>query len=132
MFGILLADHSHHTVPTNDLTMLTTFFNRCLYFHRKLFPIFSLLIPVRDTASFQIVRGQFDFYLVSGQDFYKVHPHLPGNMSQYLVPAFQLNAESGIRQRFLDYPINRYWLFFGQLNTSLAKLFLVNISGFPS
>src|SRR5208337_532206 len=57
-------------------------------------------VAVHNSSAIQIIRRKFDRDFVSGQDPYKVLPHLAGNVRQYLVLVFELHLEHGIGQRF--------------------------------
>lgn len=48
-----------------------------------------------------------------------MHPHLAGDMSQNLVPIFQLHTEGGVGKRFADDPINFYGWLFGRTNLAV-------------
>src|SRR6266566_102135 len=57
----------------------------------------SLLVPVDDAAAAQVVGAQLPDHPVIGEDPDVVHPHLPADVSQDLVPVVQLHPEEGIR-----------------------------------
>src|ERR1700722_14880838 len=57
-----------------------------------------LLVPVDDAATAQVVRTELDDHPVIRQDPDVVHPHLPADVGEYLVPVVQLHSEEGIRQ----------------------------------
>src|SRR6185437_15335529 len=59
----------------------------------------SLLVPVNDATAAQVVRAEFHDHPVIGEDPDVVHPHLPADVGEYLVPVVQLHSEEGIRQR---------------------------------
>src|SRR5271165_7199844 len=59
----------------------------------------SLLVPVDDATAAQVVRAESHDHPVVGQDPDVVHPHLPADVGEYLVPVVQLHAEEGIGQR---------------------------------
>src|SRR5271170_72700 len=61
-----------------------------------------LLVPVHDPPATEVVGTELYDYPVVGQDADVVHPHLPADVSENLVPVVQLHPEEGIRQRF-DY-----------------------------
>src|SRR5271167_748118 len=58
-----------------------------------------LLVPVNDATAAQVVRAELHNHTVIGEDPDVVHPHLPADVSEYLVPVVQLHPEEGIRQR---------------------------------
>src|SRR5437870_4965905 len=51
------------------------------------------LVPVDDAPAAQVVRAQLDDHPVVGEDPDVVHPHLPADVSQDLVPVVQLHPE---------------------------------------
>src|ERR1700722_8348374 len=58
-----------------------------------------LLVPVDDAATAQVVRTELNDHPVIRQDPDVVHPHLPADVGEYLVPVVQLHSEEGVRQR---------------------------------
>lgn len=96
--------HLGHIFRTDDRTFIVP------YFHFLWSVTFSpvLFEPVGDSPSRQIVGSQFNSYLVSGQNFDKVHSHLAGYVCQYLMSVFHFNAEHGVRKRFQHRPLNFY------------------------
>src|SRR5487761_1358484 len=59
-------------------------------------------VPVDDAPATQVVGAELHDDPVIGEDPDVVHPHLPADVGEHLVPIVQLHAEKGIRQR-LDY-----------------------------
>jgi hypothetical protein len=57
-----------------------------------------LLVAVDDPPAGQVVGAQFHHDPVVGQDPDVVHPHLPADMGQDLVPVVKLHSEEGIRE----------------------------------
>ena len=57
-----------------------------------------LLTSPGDPALGQIIRRHLNGYLVTGQDLYKVHSELAGNMCQNDVSVADVDIEHGIRQ----------------------------------
>src|SRR5438046_6894888 len=53
-------------------------------------------VPINHTTSGQVVRRQLYANPVPGKDPDVVHPHLPGDVGEHLVPVLQLNPEHGI------------------------------------
>src|SRR5487761_1137682 len=60
------------------------------------------LVSVDDAPATQVVGAELHDDPVIGEDPDVVHPHLPADVGEHLVPIVQLHAEKGIRQR-LDY-----------------------------
>src|ERR1700761_1935963 len=58
-----------------------------------------LLVPVDDASAAQVVRTELNDHPVVRQDTDVVHPHLPTDVSEYLVPVVQLHSEEGVGQR---------------------------------
>jgi hypothetical protein len=65
-----------------------------------------LLVPVRDPAPRQVVRRQLHQNPIPGKDPDVVHPHLPRDMGQHLVPVLECHPEhrvgKGLGDRALD------------------------------
>src|SRR5246127_3322922 len=57
-----------------------------------------LLVPVNDATAAQVVRTELNDHPVIRQDTDVVHPHLPADVGEYLVPVVQLHPEEGIGQ----------------------------------
>src|SRR3954452_4849673 len=89
------ADHAHGTMPADHLALVAHFLDRRPDLHRT----DSLLVPIGDTTTREVVRRELDLDLVAGSDTDVVHPHLPGDVSEHLVPVLQLDTEHGVRQR---------------------------------
>src|SRR5262245_17168405 len=62
----------------------------------------ALLVPVGDAASGEVVGSELDLHAVARQDSDVVHPHLPGDVREHLVPVLELDTEHGVRQRLDD------------------------------
>src|ERR1022692_4718787 len=45
-----------------------------------------LLVPVGDAPTTEVVGRELDLHAVAGQDPDVVHPHLPGDVREHLVP----------------------------------------------
>src|SRR5690242_21706268 len=54
-------------------------------------PAATSLVPVDDAPTAQVIGAQLDDHPVVGEDPDVVHPHLPADVSQYLVPVVQLH-----------------------------------------
>src|ERR1700748_2656511 len=65
-----------------------------------------LLVPVNDATAAQVVRAELNDHPVVRQDTDVVHPHLPADVGEYLVPVVQLHTEEGIRQRLAHRALN--------------------------
>src|ERR1039458_2412032 len=60
---------------------------------------FILLLPERDAAPREIVRGQLHFYFIARQNLDVMHAHLPGNVRQDRVAALNFHFEHRVRER---------------------------------
>jgi hypothetical protein len=60
----------------------------------------NLLGPERDSRFRQIVRGQLNFYIVSGHDPDEVLPHFSGNVSEHECSVLKLDPEHGPWEHF--------------------------------
>src|SRR5215475_5903690 len=65
-----------------------------------------LLLPVDDPTAAQVVRAELDNHTVVREDPDVVHPHLPADVGEYLVPVVQLHTEEGVRQRLHHRALN--------------------------
>jgi len=72
----------------------------------------ELLVSVNNPTSREIVRGQFDFHSVPGENLDVTHSHLSGNMCQYFVVVVKLNSEFGVRESFRHLSLDLNWFFF--------------------
>ena len=72
-----------------------------------------LLVAVGDSTAGEVVRGQLDLHTVTGEDPDVVHPHLPGDVREYLVPVLQLNAEHRVLLRLEHGAFEDDGVFFG-------------------
>ena len=57
-----------------------------------------LLVAVDDASAGQVIGAKFHDDPVIGQDPDVVHPHLPADVGQDLVPVVKLHPEEGIRE----------------------------------
>lgn len=71
-----------------------------------------LFCSVNDSSPCKIIGGELNRNLVAGQDFDKVHPHLPGYMGQNAVTVFQFHPKHGVGQGLNHPAFNLYRLFF--------------------
>src|SRR5436305_431415 len=62
----------------------------------------SSAIPVRNAAAREVVRGELDLDLVTGEDSDVVLPHLSGDGRKHRVPVLQLDAEHRAGKRLRD------------------------------
>src|SRR3990172_1263895 len=72
-----------------------------------------LLETIRDPAPRQIIRRQLNRDLVPRQNFNKMHPHLPRNMSQDTVTVLEFNSKHGIGQGLHNGPLDLNDVFLG-------------------
>ena len=103
-----VTNDSKHPTPTDYLTLIANWLNACANFHNipkylrnlTLYLYKTLLFgTVDDSPSSKIVGGNFKLYRISRQNADKVHTHLTADMSQYLMPVFQLNFEHCVGER---------------------------------
>src|SRR5918995_4374558 len=62
----------------------------------------SSLVPIDDPAPRQVVRRELDQHAVPGKDPDVVHPHLPRDVRQHVVPVLELHPEHRVREWFGD------------------------------
>jgi hypothetical protein len=89
----ILADHPHHTLPMDDLALVTNFLYRCSDFHNSFsVPVvrspqvqisrpagdanLGLLVSVDNPSAIQIIGREFDGYLVAWQNANEILSHL--------------------------------------------------------
>src|SRR5918999_84664 len=75
------------------------------------------LKPIHHTASREVVRRELDLHPVPGEDPDVMHPHLPRDVGQDLVPVLELHPEHGVRQGLHDCPLDLDDVFFGHAPT---------------
>src|SRR5262245_7249991 len=73
---------------------------------RTFISLVFLLVAVRDAAAAEVVGRELDLHAVAGQDPDVVHPHLPGDVSEHLVPVLELDTEHRVRQRLHHRPLH--------------------------
>src|SRR4029077_9552605 len=93
------ADHEDRATPPDHPAAIAHPLDRRTDLHALTVP---LLVPVHHTASGEAVGGQFHADPVPREDPDVVHPHLPRDVGQHLVPVLQLHAEHGVGQ-WLDH-----------------------------
>ena len=84
--------HFSHMGLTDGLTFIL------LNLHVENFYLKNLLTSPSDSAMGQIIRRHLNGYLVTGQDLYKVHTELAGNVCQNGVSVANVDFEHSIRQ----------------------------------
>src|SRR5689334_21129382 len=73
----------------------------------------SLLVPIGDPPSIEVVRRQLDLDPVSGKDADVVPPHLAGDVSEDFVPIVELNLEHRVWEGLEDLALHLDLLFLG-------------------
>ena len=71
------------------------------------------LVAVGDAAPAEVVGGELDLHAVTGQDPDVVHPHLPGDVREHLVPVLELDPEHGVREWLDDRSLENDRVFLG-------------------
>src|SRR5262245_54985737 len=84
------ADHAHGTMPADDLALVTHAGHGRTHLHRG--SSAALLVAVGDATTAQVVRRELDLDPVARGDADVVHAHLPGDVSENLVPVLQLDT----------------------------------------
>src|SRR5713226_8205817 len=92
------ADDHDAAVPANDPALAADLLDARLDLHGAV-STGSLLVPVHDPPATEVVGAELYDYPVVRQDADVVHPHLPADVSENLVPVVQLHPEEGIRER---------------------------------
>lgn len=83
------------------LHLSQTFLTEALTFTLSFLPY--LFRPVSNPASREVIRRQFQFNPVAGQNTYKVHAHLSRYMRKDLMAVIKLDPEHCVRQGFHYY-----------------------------
>src|SRR5579864_722554 len=87
-------------MPTDDPALTADLLDARLDLHGAVSTnVLALLVPVHDPTAGQVVGAKLHDHAVVGQDADVVHPHLPADMSENLMPVVQFHAEEGIRER---------------------------------
>src|SRR6266550_225350 len=97
------ADHHDPPVTADRLALLAHLLDRRSDLHRR---SSSLAVPVDDPPPLQIVRRELHQHPISREDPDVIHPHLPRDVGQYLVPVVELHPEHGVGQRLDDRSLN--------------------------
>src|SRR5947207_84862 len=100
----VLTDDANRPVPADDLALLAHLLDGRTYLHALLA---CLLVPVGDATPAQVVRSELDLHTVARQDPDVVHPHLPGDVREHLVPVLELDTEHGVRERLDHRPLDQ-------------------------
>jgi hypothetical protein len=65
---------------------------------RNEYTLFFVFQTVGDPSFGQVVRGQFDFDAIAGQNFNVVPPDLARNMGKHIEAIVEIHAEHSVRQ----------------------------------
>ena len=65
------------------------------------------LVAIGDAPTTEVVGRELDLHAVAREDPDVVHPHLPGDVREHLVPVLELDPEHGVGQRFDDRPFDQ-------------------------
>ena len=95
-FRVLLVNHIHHTVTSHHDAIFGSFLYRCSDFH------FYAFLIVNNLESFFLVLS----YTITGDDLDVVHPHLPREMGQNLMAAFEADTVQTVTQGLDDFSVN--------------------------
>ncbi len=74
---------------------------------------FRLFVAVGNTAPLEVVGSQLNLDPITWKGPDVVHPHLAGDMSQYVVAIFQFDTEHGIGQRLQHRALHHNRVFLG-------------------
>jgi len=109
---IRAANHAHNAFALDDLAIAANALNRCHHFH-DITLFFKSLRPEHDPRTRQIVRRQFNRYLVAWKNTDVMHPHLPGYVPKNHMAIFQPNPESRIGKVFHHLALHLDYIIFG-------------------
>src|SRR5262245_5472180 len=93
------ADDADRAVTADHLALLAHLLDARTYLHPALTGTLCSLVPVGDATAPEVVRGELDLHPVAGEDPDVVHPHLPGDVCEHLVPVLELDTEHRVGQR---------------------------------
>ena len=113
MFLNARAHYIDAAATAHNLAMLTNLFDGRTDFHDRNATLLGLLVAVRNTATAQVIRGQFHGDLVAGQNFNKMHTHLARDVTEDFVTVFEHYAKGSVRKALLNHTVNLNGLFFG-------------------
>jgi hypothetical protein len=96
------TDNPNATMAADYFALLANRFDARTDLHARpawieFFTDLSLLVSIGDPTSGEVVRGEFNLDLVTGQDSDVMHPHLSGDMGQNLVAVFELDTKHCVR-----------------------------------
>ena len=74
---------------------------------------FISFVPVCYSSPGKVVRGQFNLYLVAGDDANEIHPHFSRHVGKDLMPVIQNDAKHRVRQCLFNNPFNFDQIFSG-------------------
>src|SRR5436190_16324398 len=94
-----MTRHRSHILLTDGLTFMLSLL---------------LPVPVHHTTPRQVVWRQLYAHPVPWEDPDVVHPHLPRDVGEHLVPVLELHPEHGVREGLHDRPLNLDDIVFGQ------------------
>ncbi len=113
----VLADHPNHPTAGDDLALHANLLYRCANLHRCRPSLIAeafirdqdrrrgrqkLLVAVHNPSAIQVIWTQFHCHSISGENTNKILPHPARNVSQNLMPLFELHLEHGIGQCLND------------------------------
>jgi hypothetical protein len=75
--------------------------------------IASLAVTENDATPGEVVGSDFNLDTITRKDPDAMHAHLPGGMSEHVVPVLELYLEHRVRQRLHDGAFERDALFLG-------------------
>jgi len=111
------ANHPNHTLPENDLAILTNTTHAGSNLHDT--PLGSM--PVSDSSLRKIIRTEFNRNPVAGEDPDVILSHLPGYMSHKLVVILELDPEHRIGQCIDHLAVKLNFVFLGQIGSAIFK-----------
>src|SRR3954470_15942777 len=113
----VLADDHHAPVAADHLALVAHLLDARLDLHDL-----SLLVPIGDPASAEVVGRQLNLDAVARQDADVVHAHLPGDVGEHLVAVLELDPEHGVRERLDDSALQHDRVFLGLWQWGLQDL----------
>ena len=118
MLGVL-ANYHNDTFALDYLALITNFLHGWFNFHFLITIPFLFCSPCDSTLG-EVVNGNFNRNLITGENFNIIHSKLSGNVSSNNVPVGKFNLEYGVRQRLYDRTFEFYNVVLRQNNPSLT------------
>ena len=93
----VVADDHDSTVATYDFALIANLLDARLYLHDQTLLTTSLLVPVNDSTSCEVIWTKFHDHTILRQDANVVLSHLSADVREHFVSICEFNSEHRIR-----------------------------------